>query len=218
MASRTSFIIDELEPFLLCVGSHAVADRLAEGAIFPQQRDPQVGGRFAEFAGELLDHDVDSRLAIPIRRRADLECILEAAFGDDVGGARGFPVEDAMALGGLADGNRELRYPRAEGDLHALLGDEPLGLADRGCRRRDIGEQEVDLAPVHSAALVDQIACDLHRREILDAVLGRRAGHRLQDTDPDRLLGAGSCKAREQRKTRCGQGRQFERSLHDHLR
>ena len=89
------------------VGANAVADRFAECAVFPQQRDAQIADRLFQPLGEVVDDEVDRGLAVSAGRRADLERVLEAAPGDDLGCAGRLPVKHAMALGGLAHGNRE---------------------------------------------------------------------------------------------------------------
>jgi hypothetical protein len=97
-------------------------------------------------------------------------------------------MQHAVALGSLADRNGEQRHARACRDLDAFLGDEAFGLADGRGRARNIGKQELDLAPVDPAPFIDHVAGDLHGRVVLDAVLGGRPGHRLQHSDLDRLL------------------------------
>ena len=47
-------------------------------------------------------------------------------------------MEHAVTLGRLAHGDGERRGKRAGGDLDAFLGDQPLGLADRGGRARGV--------------------------------------------------------------------------------
>ena len=174
--------------FLVGVGANAVADRLAEGAVLPKQRDAQVADRLVQPLGEVVDDEVDGRLAVFACRCADLERMLEAAAGDDLGGAGGLPMEHAVALGGLADGDRQRRGERSGGDLDAVLGDQPLGLADRRVGTRGVALQVLDLAAVDAAALVDHVAGNLHRFPVLDAVFGERAGHGQEHADANRRL------------------------------
>jgi hypothetical protein len=126
-------------------------------------------------------------------------------------------MEYAMALGGLADRNREQRHPGAQRDLDPILGGQALGLADGGGRGGNVGEQEVDLAPVDPAALVDHVASDLHRGIVLGAVLGRRPGHGLQHADTDRLLGVAGCGRSEQGNRSDRERRRSERNWHGPL-
>ena len=203
-------------PLVVGVGADAVADRLAERAVFPQQRDAQVADRLVQPLGQIVDDEIDRGLAVSARRRADLERVFEAAPRDDLGGAGRFPVEHAMALGRLAHRNGERRGERAGGDLDAFLGDQPLGFADRGVRIGGVALQVFDLAAVDAAALVDHVARDLHRFPVFDAVLGERPGQRQQHADPDRLLRHGGYSGQRH----CGAGdhrKQAKKRLHGEL-
>ena len=99
-------------------------------------------------------------------------------------------------------------------DLDPVLGGEAFGLADRGGRSWNVGEQEFDLASVDAAALVDHLASDLHRGKVLGAVLGRRARHRLQNADADRLLRIAAGGRSEQSNRSDRERRQSQRNWH----
>src|SRR5262245_41405313 len=94
-----------------------------------------------------------SRLArsSTMKSSADLERVFESAPRDDFGGAGGLPMEHAVTLRGLAHRYRERRGKRAGGDLDAILGDQPLGLADGGVRARGVALQVLDLPAVDAA-------------------------------------------------------------------
>ncbi len=143
-------------------------------------------GLFRRFARSSMTKST-RRLAVLARRRADLERVLEAAAGDDFRGAGRLPMEHAVALGGLADRDGQRRGERAGRDLDAVLGDQPLGLADRRVGAGGVALQILDLAAVDAAALVDHVASDLHRFPVLDAVLGERPGDRQQHADTNGL-------------------------------
>ena len=52
----------------LRVGPHAISHRLAEGAVLPQQRDPEIGRLLAQFVGEHVAREVYGRPAVAARR------------------------------------------------------------------------------------------------------------------------------------------------------
>ena len=79
----------------------------------------------------------------------------------------------------------------------------------------NVGEQELDLASVDPAALVEHVARDLHGGEVFGAILGRRAGHRLQHADPDRFLRRTGHHRGEQRSRTGGERRPSQRMGHD---
>src|SRR6185437_8139415 len=111
-----------------------VADGLPERAVFPEQRDTQIGHRLVQSLGKVLDDEVDGYLPVTAGGRTDLERMLEATARDDFCRTRGLPVEHALTFGRLTDGNRERRGKGAGSDLDPLLRDQPLGLADRSGR------------------------------------------------------------------------------------
>ena len=146
-----SFVIDELDALLLGdVGADAVADRLAEGAVFPEQGDAYIADRLIQPPARSSHDEVDGHLTVFARRRADLECVLEAAAGDDLGGAGRLPMKHAVTLGRLAHRDRQRRGERTGRDLDALLGDEALGFADGGGGARRVAENIFDLSAVRS--------------------------------------------------------------------
>src|SRR4026207_323400 len=108
--------------------SHSNAMRRSAGdlpsrlASSPSVRSTAAWPERAAPVAECAEREAARRLAVTVGRRPNLERVFEAALGNDVGRARRFPVEYAMALGRLADRNREQRYSGAEGDLDPVPG------------------------------------------------------------------------------------------------
>ncbi len=127
-----ALVVNELDTFLARISADAITYRLAEGAILPKQRDPQIPGRLLEPIGQVVDNEIDGGLSVFARRSPDLEGVLETAARDDFRRSGRFPVEDAVTFGRLTYRNGKRRRERAGRDLDSVIGDQALGFADRG--------------------------------------------------------------------------------------